>query len=473
MRALGWLAAVLLLTGPACGTMDRVDAGDAFALDSAGDAGRDVRDDSVDASADIVDAAANDTIDSPTADTVEAATDAGTLDTRDVASSDAVDVTTSDVRADTPGDAPTEAAIDVVVDSRTDVGADTSTDAATDTIAPIDGGVSPTVFVLRVGDGTAALTNASTAIFLEEHRVSDGSLVGTPIAMPVAMSGTNRPLTLSGTATSEGGLSLSGDGRFLVVGGYASAPGMASIAGTTSAAVNRVIGRVDRAGGVNTSSLLDAAYSGNNIRGATTNDGSVLWATGTASSAGGVYSIALGTTGGTQVAAMPSNLRHVGIFEGQLYASASSSPNFGIVQIGTGLPTIAGATGTLLSGFPVASGPSSYGFAGFRRGMGTGIDTLYVADDRAPSATGGGVQRWQLMAGTWTLTATFFDSLTAGVRSLAAYVDGANVVVVASTAETPQRLIAYTDTGTVAPVARVLATAAANAAYRGVALAPR
>ena len=58
--------------------------------------------------------------------------------------------------------------------------------------------------VVRVGDGTAALSSSSTAVFVEERRL-DGSLVGT-IALPTAAAGANQPLTMSGSAGSEGAL---------------------------------------------------------------------------------------------------------------------------------------------------------------------------------------------------------------------------------------------------------------------------
>ncbi|HND11163.1 MAG TPA: hypothetical protein PLY80_12040, partial [Pseudomonadota bacterium] len=56
-------------------------------------------------------------------------------------------------------------------------------------------------FVVRVGDGTATLSSAATATFLERRKLSDGSLVGAPLPLPVAVSGANRIFTLSGSST--------------------------------------------------------------------------------------------------------------------------------------------------------------------------------------------------------------------------------------------------------------------------------
>ena len=67
--------------------------------------------------------------------------------------------------------------------------------------------------VVRIGSGAAALNNDATAAFLERRNIQDGALVGAPLALPTAVNGTNKQLTLSGLATVEGQLSRSADGR--------------------------------------------------------------------------------------------------------------------------------------------------------------------------------------------------------------------------------------------------------------------
>jgi hypothetical protein len=76
--------------------------------------------------------------------------------------------------------------------------------------------------VVRVGTGSGALTSASTATFLDEYTPA-GVLVQT-IAMPTVGSGLNQPFTNSGTATSEGFLSISTNGFYLLLGGYGVGP---------------------------------------------------------------------------------------------------------------------------------------------------------------------------------------------------------------------------------------------------------
>jgi hypothetical protein len=327
--------------------------------------------------------------------------------------------------------------------------------------------------VVRVGDGTAALTNASTAVFLEQRQL-DGTLIGTPVALPIAVAGANQPLTLAGTSTSEGMLALSRDGHYVTLAGYAAAPGVTGIAATTATATNRIVGRISAAFAIDTSTRLDTAFSTGNPRAAASDDGTAFWVAGTGGAGvGGMWTIALGMTTGVQVLAAPNNCRTAGIFGGQLYGSASSAPFVNVFSVGTGLPTSGGQTATSLNGMPTTAGPSSYGFVLFDRSPAVaGLDTLYVADDRAP--TNGGIQKWTFDGTTWTLAATFNTGLTSGVRGLAGLVTGANVTLLATTSQAlPNTVVQFVDDGSATPAATVLATVIANAVYRGIAFSPR
>src|SRR5262249_17571744 len=54
--------------------------------------------------------------------------------------------------------------------------------------------------VYRVGDGSAALGSGATAVFLDEY--TPGGVLVQSIALPTTISGANRRLTASGSATS-------------------------------------------------------------------------------------------------------------------------------------------------------------------------------------------------------------------------------------------------------------------------------
>jgi hypothetical protein len=108
----------------------------------------------------------------------------------------------------------------------------------------------------------------------------------------------------------------------------------------------------------------------------------------------------------------------------------------------------------------------------------TGLDTLYVADDRAPSA-GGGVQKWKSDGTKWTLVTTFTHDnagavLGVGMRGLAGTVSGNAVVLLATSADSARnRIFMYTDDGNNPnPTPALIATAAVNTMYRGIAFAP-
>jgi hypothetical protein len=180
--------------------------------------------------------------------------------------------------------------------------------------------------------------------------------------------------------------------------------------------------------------------------------------------------LSLGTTGGTQILASPNNTRTLNIASGQLFGTTNTATYTAVFAVGTGLPTAAGQSPSLLYGLP-ASQP--YGFAFFdRTGSHGGLDTLYIADDRS-IVSGGGIQKWTFDGSIWYLVATFSDGLgAAGVRGLAAEAQGANVVLYATTVEsTGNKLVRVIDDGSTSPTATVIATAAANTVYRGVALA--
>jgi hypothetical protein len=317
--------------------------------------------------------------------------------------------------------------------------------------------------VVRVNDGTSALSGASVPVFIETRR-TDGSLVGT-VSLPVAPSGANVPFTIAGTATSEGGLALSSSGRYLTVAGYATVPGTAGVGTTTSTAVARSVALVDAAGGIDTSTTFATAESGGNPRAAATTDGSELWLAGSA----GLWSGLRGepAQSGAEVLTAPTNVRWVAIFGGQLYASSGSGTYTNVFTVGTGLPMTAGQTATSLPGLPT-SGGSPYGFVLFDLDAAVaGNDTLYVADDAA------GLQKWIFDGNVWTLSETLNLTTPVGFRGVAGYVSGGKVTLMATTAETgTNRLVVFIDDGAAEPVGTAVATAPANTMFRGIALSP-
>jgi len=281
--------------------------------------------------------------------------------------------------------------------------------------------------------------------------------------------------------------------------------------------VNRVLGRVDAVGSINTTTALTDAYNGDNIRSAVSSNGQQFWTSGNVSggsqnATGGVRSAALGGTTSTQVAGSTSaplttsNINKVDIYNGQLYAASRNASNNGIWQIGTGTPTTA-ATPTRLfdynalvsAAFPGRSpgntmltnfqGPYDFFFAN--------DSTVYVADSIL------GITKFTKNGGAWQYGYTFARTgglqndgtngqakQAGGATGLAGRVLSTGGVVLFGTGGFGGRLVngsldAYggnylfslLDTGT-NPLVDALAditildVAAANEHFKGVALAP-
>ncbi len=312
--------------------------------------------------------------------------------------------------------------------------------------------------IVRLGDGSVALSSAATPVFLDEYSPG-GALVQT-ISMPTAVSGSNQPLTDSGSATSEGFLSLSANGQYLINVGYGAVPGTTGV--VASSAV-RVIARTDMSGNVDTSTALTDAYTANNLRSATSDDGTQFWTAGTASgTAGGVrYVAGLGATTSTFLSTTPTNTRVVGIFGGQLYVSSASLTFQGVSTVGSGLPTTSGQTTAILPGFPTASGPSSYDY------FFADASTLYVADDRASAA--GGIQKWTFNGTTWLLQYTLNPATNIGCRSVTGTLIGTTSVLFATTGD--NKIMRVVDAGAGSAFSLV-ATPGTNTVFRGLRFLP-
>jgi hypothetical protein len=360
----------------------------------------------------------------------------------------------------------------------------------------------PTFMVVRVGDGSAPLTTAATAVFLERHYLDTvGALIET-IPIPTAVDGNNQPLTMNGTAISEGVLTRSVDNKYVTLAGYAAIPGtqgpgplpvQLAISASTAASVHRVVGRVSADGTVDTSTQMNNAFDKNNVRGATSTNGSDIWVTGAGAVTGGVQYVQFGSSGASTLLISPGGGNPITtrvplIFGNQLYFT--SSGNFANVSTlgGNPPPNTGGQTPVVLPGMPTTTSTlSPYSFQLFDTNGDGAFDTLYIADERAPNV-GGGVQKWLLaatavdggIANLWTLSATFTAS---GVRGLVGMKIGSNIHLIATSADaSANKILYFIDDGTPNPTPTVLATSAtvpgdggapsAATLYRGVALGP-
>jgi hypothetical protein len=314
------------------------------------------------------------------------------------------------------------------------------------------------VVVYRVGDGSSSLSGNAAPVFLDEY-TPGGTLVQS-IPMPTSDSGSTHELTASGTAASEGLLTLSADGHYLMLPGYHKPVGTSGVASTDDVTV----ARVGADGTVNTSTVLNEFADDNNVRGATSTDGSNIWVSG---ANGGIGYTTLGSTSFTQLST--KDVRQVAVAGGQLYVSSDKS-SIGISKVGTGTPTSGSPALANLPGSP-ESGNDPYAFTLLALGGSSTPNTLYVADSSADK-----IKKFSLVGSSWVAEG---NKTVDGVTGVTGAVVGGQAVLYATSsgsAGTDGDLYTVTDasgagatmTGSVSDIA----SAPGKEGFRGVAMAP-
>jgi len=311
------------------------------------------------------------------------------------------------------------------------------------------------ITVLQVGDGVSTLTNTGNQIILKEFTPT-----GTPaFSLSVPATGTNA-LINSGSATSEGALSLSSNGQFLVFGGYNAATGFtASISGSSSTLIARGVGVVNTAGNYSLAATSNTFFTTNNMRGATSDGVGNFWASGNGN----------GTNyfGNTAIPAIIqnsiTNTRCIIEKAGGLYFSTGSGTQ-GIYTIPTSTTT--GPAPFLFINTAASTGSTSSPFAFYANATNT---VMYIADDRS-FVNGGGIQKF-VNTGIWTYAYTIATG-TVGARGVVADFSNAIPFIYATTSETSaNRLVVIVDIGA-GSTATTIATSGTNTIFRGIAFSP-
>ncbi len=322
------------------------------------------------------------------------------------------------------------------------------------------------LIVYRVGNGTATLGSSATAVFLDEYNASNGSLVQS-IALPSLGNNTtgNFSATASGSATSEGMITLSQDGQYIAFSGYSANAGLSSVASSNAASVLRVGGTMNYNGTIVVNPLASTSYNGNNIRGAYAENSTAVWTAG-AGAVNGVW-FANGTSA---VNLLSGGLRAVNAAGGQLYIDTGSA----IQSVGTGLPTTGGQANTTI--VSTTGTTSAFFFADLSNSV-AGPDTLYVANNGANTTA---IQKYTLLGnGTWVATGTAsigaLGNASTGAFGLTGAANGSDVTIYGTTSNA---IFDLTDSsgydGTLSGTAASLASVAisGNEAFRGIAFAP-
>jgi hypothetical protein len=294
--------------------------------------------------------------------------------------------------------------------------------------------------VVRVGSGAAALSSASTQVAL-----SDYSTAGVLNATRTFQSSTTIPaagaapfLNVSGTTANEGFGSTAINGSIFALLGYNVTNATASVNGSASTNL-RAVGRAT-ANGTLSVPLSALSYGATNTIRSVATDGTSYWATTSNTTAGnGLVHI---SAAGTVTSLTSLNGRGVGIFNGQLFATAQAS----VQSFGTGLPTTSGQTGTTVA---TVTNANAFSFS-------PNHDVLYVADESAFNATAtssGGIRKFTRAAGTstWTFQYTLNSgaAATTACRGLVVDWSGASPVIYATVAaSSANAIIRVTDDGT-------------------------
>lgn len=316
------------------------------------------------------------------------------------------------------------------------------------------------IAVLRVGDSLTTLANTGNNLAIDQFTLT-GTYVNTNI---LPRTGSNA-VCLSGSATSEGMLTLAGNKSALVLFAYkTAAPYTSSVSSTASSVVNRAVVSINSAGVVSIPTLTATSLSGNNPRHVFTN-GTNYWG------GGGNTGIVFGNASSnmdTIVTASSTNTRFISNSGTQLYY-ATASGTIGIWKLGNGAPTGSGNTATPYITLTGGTGSCSpYAFS-----MKYDSSVCYVADDRT-IANGGGIQKWTRSGSTWTLAYTLGtgSGSTFGARGLAVDWTTTPPTIIATTTETAlNRVIRINDTSA-SVTAVTIATATTNNIFRGVAFTP-
>ncbi len=331
------------------------------------------------------------------------------------------------------------------------------------------------IVVLRIGDGSTALTSAATAVFLDEYDTSGNLLQSIPL--PTAVSGSNRRLTLSGTSLSQGSLTLSVDGQFLTVAGYDAAVGTSNVQNTSSNTVNRVVALINGNGDIDTSTRISNGFNQGEPRGVITTDGTAFWVAGTSgNNSGGVRYVSYGSVGtSTQLTTPDRAARALGIYDGQLYLTATGSGFVGLNTVGTRTPTSGSQTLTLRASMSSTNNP--YEFVMLDRDVSiAGVDTLYIADHstHATSASTRGIHKFSFDGTNWVSRGRYDVGQFIG---LTGKVVGSTVELFATQGTgTGNALVKIVDSAAfnqnISGSLTTLATAGTHQTFRGVAFSP-
>ena len=317
------------------------------------------------------------------------------------------------------------------------------------------------LIVLRVGDGSANLSNASAPVFLDEY-TTKGLYIQT-IAIPNAPSAQHK-LVLTGNSLNQGFITLSNNKQFVVFAGYDTTTGGTSP--SSSPTINKSIAFVDYAANVDLSTSLKVDVGA--IRTAVSDDGMNVWFGGGNK---GVYYASKGDTGKTLIEDTITNSKCLMIYESQLYLSTAQGSNSRIGKVGEGLCVTGMQPFKGLSGLPTTGSPNQFFFADLDSTV-SGLDVLYVTDN-----IGSSIQKFSYVNQVWINNGTVSVPITgaagSGLKGLTGLVIGKKVYLYANSASTLHNMVDSSGyNASLTSNISTLTTAATGTAFNSVCFAP-
>lgn len=266
--------------------------------------------------------------------------------------------------------------------------------------------------VVRVGDGSTAIAASTTTVSLLEYNTA--GVLGTTVNLDAATAGAR--LTLNASSGAEGLLKLSNNKDYLILGGYDAPVNNTTVVGTVGASsFTRLVARINALGQVDYSTKIykigtttednpsatpaqkNTDYYSGNFKTVASVDGMGYWV---GNSTNGIRYVPHGNSAVTVPTVITAsntlpnptpvtqtntftNMRAINIFDGKLFASLTNTTNYGMVQIGTGLPTSAGQTPVNLTGFQNANtAAGDFVFFDLDAGI-LGVDVAYTLEGAA------------------------------------------------------------------------------------------
>ncbi len=329
--------------------------------------------------------------------------------------------------------------------------------------------------VLRYGDGSAALTNQTVPLFIDEYNLA-GNLEST-FEIPKTTVGSNYRIVglpkSSAAATNftwENSMTLSQGGDYLTIFGYDQA-----IGSTTLTGVGRVIGRIDADKNINSSTRLTSSSTPRSAL--CNNDGNSFFYN---ISNDGISRVNLGSSTSIEIeaATATASVRNFHIFCHELYATIGSS---NIRQFDP-IP----ATASTSTNINLAGSASQEMFVLDTDEDGK-PDIIYVSDDGNPSsdASNASIRKFKLVSDAWVAQGTIkFAGVTDGLKSIAGKASGNNVELYAVTwgnlstlPNVSSKILKIIDVNAVASnissvIPTVLASAPANTKFHSIKFTP-